>query len=27
MDEFNMTHYTSKELRDKGYGNKFINIR
>jgi len=27
MDEFNMTHYTSKELRDKGYGNKVINIR
>jgi uncharacterized protein (DUF849 family) len=27
MDEFNMTHYTSNELRDKGYGNKVINIR
>jgi uncharacterized protein (DUF849 family) len=27
MDEFNMTHYTSKELRDKGYGNKVINFR
>jgi len=27
MDEFDMTHYTSKELRDKGYGNKAINIR
>ena len=22
MDEFNMTHYTSKELKEKGYGNK-----
>ncbi len=27
MGEFDMTHYTSKELRDKGYGNKAINIR
>ena len=27
MGEFDMTHYTSKELRDKGYGNKVINIR
>ena len=27
MDELDMTHYTSNELREKGYGNKLINIR
>jgi len=27
MDEFNMGHYTSTELREKGYGNKVTNIR
>lgn len=27
MEELNMTHYTSDELRKKGYGNKFVNIR
>ena len=27
MDELDMTHYTSNELRKKGYGNKLINIR
>jgi hypothetical protein len=27
MDEFDMEHYTSTELREKGYGNKIINTR
>jgi 3-keto-5-aminohexanoate cleavage enzyme len=27
MYQFDMTHYTSKQLREKGYGNKLINIR
>ena len=27
MNELDMTHYTSNELREKGYGNKVINIR
>ena len=27
MDELDMTHYTSNELRKIGYGNKIINIR
>jgi len=27
MDELNMEHYTSTELREKGYGNKITNIR
>ena len=27
MDEFDMGHYTSTELRKKGYGNKITNIR
>jgi uncharacterized protein (DUF849 family) len=27
MNELDMKHYTSKELREKGYGNKIINIR
>jgi len=27
MGELDMTHYTSNELREKGYGNKIINIR
>lgn len=27
MNEFNITHYTSNELREKGYGNKVINTR
>jgi len=27
MDELDMTHYTSDELRQKGYGNKIINNR
>ena len=27
MDELDMTHYTSNELREKGYGNKLISIR
>jgi len=27
MDELDMTHYTSNELREKGYGNKIINNR
>lgn len=27
MDEFNMEHYTSTELREQGYGNKNVNIR
>lgn len=27
MKEFNVTHYTSNELRSKGYGNKIINNR
>ena len=27
MGELNMTHYTSNELREKGYGNKITNIR
>ena len=27
MDELDMTHYTSNELREKGYGNKITNIR
>lgn len=27
MVEFNLTHYTSKELRQLGYGNKFVNNR
>jgi uncharacterized protein (DUF849 family) len=27
MDEFNMEHYTSTELRKQGYGNKNVNIR
>ena len=27
MDEFDMEHYTSAELREKGYGNKIINSR
>jgi uncharacterized protein (DUF849 family) len=27
MDEFDMGHYTSTELREKGYGNKITNIR
>lgn len=26
MNEFDMTHYTSSELKEKGYGNKIINI-
>jgi uncharacterized protein (DUF849 family) len=25
MNEFNITHYTSNELREKGYGNKIVN--
>lgn len=25
MYQFDMTHYTSKQLRDKGYGNKLVN--
>jgi uncharacterized protein (DUF849 family) len=25
--QFDMTHYTSNELREKGYGNKLTNIR
>jgi uncharacterized protein (DUF849 family) len=25
MDEFNITHYTSNELKEKGYGNKIVN--
>jgi uncharacterized protein (DUF849 family) len=27
MNELDMKHYTSKELREKRYGNKFTNIR
>ena len=27
MNELDMTHYTSAELREKGYGNKNINTR
>ncbi len=27
MDEFDMKHYTSSELREKGYGNKIVNSR
>jgi uncharacterized protein (DUF849 family) len=27
MNELDMKHYTSKELREMGYGNKLINIR
>jgi uncharacterized protein (DUF849 family) len=27
MNELDMVHYTSKDLREKGYGNKVINIR
>ena len=27
MNELDMTHYTSNQLRDRGYGNKLINIR
>jgi uncharacterized protein (DUF849 family) len=27
MDELDMTHYTSNELRQRGYGNKLTNIR
>jgi uncharacterized protein (DUF849 family) len=27
MNELDMKHYTSKELREKGYGNKITNIR
>jgi 3-keto-5-aminohexanoate cleavage enzyme len=27
MDELDITHYTSNELREKGYGNKITNIR
>ena len=27
MNELDMTHYTSNELREKGYGNKITNIR
>jgi uncharacterized protein (DUF849 family) len=27
MDELDMTHYTSTELKEKGYGNKIINTR
>ena len=27
MNELDITHYTSNELREKGYGNKVINIR
>jgi uncharacterized protein (DUF849 family) len=27
MKEFDMTHYTSSELREKGYGNKIVNNR
>jgi uncharacterized protein (DUF849 family) len=27
MGELDMTHYTSNELRERGYGNKLINIR
>jgi hypothetical protein len=27
MNELDMTHYTSTELREKGYGNKIINTR
>ena len=27
MNELDITHYTSNELRERGYGNKLINIR
>jgi uncharacterized protein (DUF849 family) len=27
MYQFDMTHYTSKQLREKGYGNKLVNTR
>jgi uncharacterized protein (DUF849 family) len=27
MNELDMTHYTSAELKEKGYGNKVTNIR
>ena len=27
MNEFDISHYTSNELREKGYGNKIINNR
>jgi uncharacterized protein (DUF849 family) len=27
MDEFDLEHYTSSELREKGYGNKIVNSR
>jgi uncharacterized protein (DUF849 family) len=27
MDELDMTHYTSNELRKRGYGNKLVNTR
>jgi uncharacterized protein (DUF849 family) len=27
MNEFDMEHYTSMELKEKGYGNKITNIR
>jgi uncharacterized protein (DUF849 family) len=27
MDEFDIEHYTSSELREKGYGNKIVNSR
>lgn len=27
MDEFDLKHYTSSELREKGYGNKIVNSR
>jgi uncharacterized protein (DUF849 family) len=27
MEELDFTHYTSNELREKGYGNKVINYR
>jgi uncharacterized protein (DUF849 family) len=27
MNELDMTHYTSTELREKGYGNKIIDTR
>jgi uncharacterized protein (DUF849 family) len=27
MNELDIIHYTSKELRQRGYGNKLVNIR
>ena len=27
MNELNMEHYTSNELKEKGYGNKTVNTR